>query len=225
MGAPLVSVILPVHDGARFLAQTLESALAQDHRPLEVVVIDDGSTDDSARLAESHPGVQVFRQENRGVAAARNEGVRRARGRFLAFLDQDDLWEAGKLRLQLARLQERPDLGFVMAMQRPLLAPGDPVPAWVRPGLLSAGTRVYVPSNLLVRREVFEQVGPFDETLRGGGDDTDWFARARDASVAHEFLDEVLLHKRIHAGASSGRVAESKGDLLKLLRAKIRRGR
>lgn len=106
MAATGVSVIIPVYNGAAHLGETLRSALAQTVLPLEILVIDDGSNDQSAALAESFgPPIRVIRQENRGEAAARNRGIDTARGDWIAFLDADDLWEPEKLARQLAAAQ------------------------------------------------------------------------------------------------------------------------
>src|ERR1044072_7097933 len=111
---PLVSVIIPVYNGARFLLAALESVFAQTYRPFEVIVVDDGSADDSGRIAQSFSGVHYIRQANQGVAAARNTGIEAARGEFYAFLDQDDLWTPEKLRLQIQHMLNHPDLGYTL---------------------------------------------------------------------------------------------------------------
>src|SRR6187549_3720033 len=109
---PLVSIIVPVYNGERYLRAALESIFAQTYRPLEVIVVDDGSVDDSGVIAQSFPEVRYIRQENQGVAAARNHGIETARGEFYAFLDQDDLWTPEKLTVQISYLLNDPDLGY-----------------------------------------------------------------------------------------------------------------
>src|SRR5436190_9496549 len=99
MNSSLISCIVPVFNGDRYLAETLDSILAQTHRPIEIIVVDDGSTDGtSAIAAEYGEKIRYIRQENSGVASARNLGLQSARGDFIAFLDADDLWHAGKLQ-------------------------------------------------------------------------------------------------------------------------------
>ena len=113
----LVSVIVPTFNRAYCLARTLDSALAQTHGELEVLVVDDGSTDDTRALVESRygnePRVRYLHQDNRGVAAARNHGIQAARGDFVALLDSDDIWRPWKIELQLACLRQFPELGMV----------------------------------------------------------------------------------------------------------------
>ena len=118
MAPPLVTVVVPVYNGARWLPATLRSALAQTHRALDVVVVDDGSTDDSVGVAEGFAAaddrVRVLRQANGGVAAARNLALAHAKGAFVAPLDADDLWAPTKLERQLERFAAGPDrLGLV----------------------------------------------------------------------------------------------------------------
>ena len=113
MTGPLVSVIVPVHNGARFLAAALDSVAAQDYGSMEIVVVDDGSSDNSAEIAASYR-VRLLQQPNRGVAEARNAGVAESSGELLAFLDQDDLWLERKVSRQVAALEADPTLGFVL---------------------------------------------------------------------------------------------------------------
>src|SRR4051812_13046945 len=100
---PTISVVIPCYNGALYLRETLESALAQNYAPLEILVVDDGSEDDSAAIAESCGApVRVIRQPNQGESVARNRGIDEARGDWVAFLDADDLWEPEKLERQVA---------------------------------------------------------------------------------------------------------------------------
>src|SRR5262245_59961185 len=110
MPSPLISVVVPVLDGEPYLAEALDSILAQDHRPLEVIVVDDGSKDLSAEVAESYGDpVRVLRQAKQGPADARNRGIEAAGGDYLSFLDADDRYRPGKLSTQLTALEADPD--------------------------------------------------------------------------------------------------------------------
>ena len=171
-GSPLVSVVMPVHDGERFLSEALASVLAQTHGPLECIVVDDGSHDRSADIAAAH-GVKVVSQAQRGTAAARNTGVRAARGELIAFLDQDDLWEPGKIERQVALFRERPEVGFVYCGLRLIDADGrelgqsaPPEPERVlHHTLLNVPPYVSLAQTGVVRRDVFWAVGGFDESI------------------------------------------------------------
>ena len=132
---PLVSAIVPVHNGERYLGAALESIFAQRYEPLEVIVVDDGSRDGSVAVAAQF-AVRLVRQENRGVAAARNRGLAEARGDLLAFLDQDDAWPPGKLDTQVAFLAANPAVDFVLGAIAVLAEPGVAPPRWApRPGV------------------------------------------------------------------------------------------
>ena len=109
MADELVSVVIPVYNGERFLAQAIESVLGQTWREVEVIVVDDGSSDHSGEIARRFAPVRCLRQDNAGQAAARNRGAAAATGRFLAFLDADDLWLADKLERQLTAFRSAPD--------------------------------------------------------------------------------------------------------------------
>lgn len=116
MRPPLVSVVVPTFDRARLVAEAIESALAQTMDDLEVIVVDDGSTDDTDRVVATYgPPVRLLRQRNRGAAVARNRGVAAATGRYVAFLDSDDLWRPDKLEVEMAILAARPEVEAVIS--------------------------------------------------------------------------------------------------------------
>lgn len=221
---PRVSVVVPVYNGAPFLAEALASVLAQSYEPLEVVVVDDGSSDSSARVAMSFAGVRCLRQPNRGVAAARNAGVAASSGELVAFIDQDDRWTPAKLRRQVPYLQGHPGTGFCLAHQRFVLEPGARRPSWLRAELLDADPVGYLPGTLVVRRTVLDRVGPFDET-NPIASDTDWFLRAKDAGIAMAILPEVLLERRIHRDNQSAQTSSGTRQLLEAVRRSIHRQR
>lgn len=223
MTGPLVSVVVPVHNGERFLGAALESALAQDYPRLEIVVVDDGSSDRSAEIAASYP-VSLLRQPNRGVASARNAGVEGSRGEVLAFLDQDDVWLERKVSRQLAVLAARPSLGFVLARMQIFLEPGTPRPDWLHETALKHPSRAPIPSALMVRREAFERVGGFDSSYRIACD-ADWLARAKDAGVAWDAVGETLVRYRIHAGNGVNERGAMLRELMGVLQASVRRRR
>src|SRR5437763_10476780 len=115
MAAPLVSVVIPSWNRAGLLPDALDSVFAQEYSPLQVIVIDDGSTDDTMALAARYPSVDFFYQEHQGSAAARNTGVDRARGQYVAFLDSDDVWLPGKLHTELEVFRKQQGAGAVIS--------------------------------------------------------------------------------------------------------------
>lgn len=221
---PLVSVIIPVYNGARFLRAALESVFAQTYRPFEVIVVDDGSADESGSIAQSFPEVLYIQQANQGVAAARNNGIDAARGEFYAFLDQDDLWKPEKLKLQIEYLQSHPEIGYTLTQQQFFLEPGASLPPWFRKDLLAAVHTGWVLGTLVVRRTVFEQVGNF-ATGYSAANDSDWFFRAKAAEIPMAVVPELLLLKRIHETNDSGRAKEVLSELLKVVKTSLDRQR
>jgi glycosyltransferase involved in cell wall biosynthesis len=223
MPEPLISVVIPVHDGEAFLDQAIESALAQTWPRTEVVVVDDGSSDRSAEIASSYP-VTLVRQDNQGVAAARNRGVETAEGELLAFLDQDDLFLPEKLERQLEALRAEPEAGICACQMRLFVEPGYPRPDWIHPSLLDWDHHTLQLGTMLVWRRTFEQVGPFEESYQWAND-ADWLVRAREAGVPFAMLDEPLVHYRVHGSNESRREESIKREALRMLRASVQRKR
>ena len=224
MTSPLVSVIVPLYNGMRFLRRALDSIATQDYRPVETIVIDDGSTDESASIAQSYPGVRYFSQANQGVARARNAGIAASTGQLLTFLDQDDEWSPNKLSRQVEHLLAHPELGFVLGHERIFLEPGCPPPRWLKAELLAGTHAGYVVGTLMARRAVFDVVGLFAAAYSMASD-TDWLLRARDAGVAMAVIGDTLLHRRIHEGNHSHQSGQAVSELLVALRARTARQR
>jgi glycosyltransferase involved in cell wall biosynthesis len=221
--AERVAVVVPVRDGERHLVEALRSVLDQDRPPDEVVVVDDGSRDGTARLAE-HLGVRVVRQPPLGVSAARNRGVRETTAEVVAFLDHDDRWVPGKLRAQLAALAEEPDAGYCLAWMRAFLDEGCPRPEWLNEALLDRPLPGGVGGTLVARRWALDRVGGFDESMTHG-EDTDWSVRAQELGIGAVHLEEVLLEYRLHGGnATFDRSAVIRGRMA-LLRTMVARRR
>ncbi len=195
---PFVSCIVPVFNGERYLAEALDSILAQTWRPLEVIVVDDGSTDGTAHIAAGYGAeVSYIHQANAGPAAARNRGLDAARGEFIAFLDADDLWHKEKLARQMARFEARPELDLCSAhmenfwspeVKREEDRPSDGGLAKTQPGVTQA---------IVTRRALFDRIGPFDAALMHR-DSMEWLSRAADAGAVMETLPDILVFRRIH---------------------------
>lgn len=210
---PLISVIVPVFNGERFIADAINSIVTQDYAPIEIVVIDDGSTDLTSEIAQTNERVIYHRQERQGPGAARNLGVERAHGDLLAFLDADDLWLAGKIsRQQEVMERERCDAVFTHAVQFRDKNDADSAPR--------AG---YFPGTMLIRREAFERVGKF-ATDRATRETFDWQVRAVSAGLRFEILPQVFYRRRLH-GENRGIVEPNWDGYLQVLKASIDRRR
>jgi glycosyltransferase involved in cell wall biosynthesis len=217
-----VSVIVPVYNGEHYLAAALDSVVGQNYRPLELIVVDDGSTDRSADIARSYEGVCYVYQPNQGHGPARNAGIAAALGEFIAFLDADDVWAPDKLRLQAGYLLAHPEVGCVICHMHAALEPGMEWPAHLNRDYYGTDPVAYVPSAILARRAVFDRIGGFDGRYRHG-DDSDWFFRARDAGVQVAELPDCLLTRRIHAANQSHGTRDLTAELLRVTRASVNR--
>ena len=224
---PLISCIVPVFNGERYLNATLQSIFAQSHAPTEVIVVDDGSTDRTAEVVAGYQKrVRYLRQGNLGPAAARNLGLSEARGNLVAFLDQDDLWHPQKLEKQLALLSARPDLDICIAHVQLFWVEEMQQEASLleshRRGRMVPG---YTTGALLTRRSIFDHVGVFDPSL-WFGDATDWFLRASEFGKVIELMPDALLYHRMHSANLTRRRAEaSKDEFLHIIKGMLNRRR
>ena len=203
-----VSVIIPTHNYARFLGEAIDSALAQTLPPLEVIVVDDGSTDATpAVLAAYGDRIRMIRQKNSGVAVARNAGIAAARGEYLAFLDSDDAWYPRKLELQMPRFDADPSLGLVHCGAETIDADGrtlgssvDGMEGRVAEAMLRLDREVIYPqgSSIVVPKRIAEEIGGFDARLPPS---EDWdFCYRIAARYPVGYVPEVLVRYRQHGG-------------------------
>jgi glycosyltransferase involved in cell wall biosynthesis len=221
----MVSVIIPVYNCELYLAEAIESTLAQTVKPGEIIVVDDGSTDDSARVARRFRlPVRCVSQPNSGAPAARNRGAKLARGEFLSFLDADDLWLQDKLALQMACFEEHGELDLVNGHIEQFISPDldresrsrvqcprDPMPA---PG----------PVSMLIRRESLFRVGLFD-TRCAVGELIDWYAKAMDLGLRSFMLPDVVVRRRVHRDNISYLDDDSRSEYLRIVRESLARRR
>ncbi len=227
MTPSLISCIVPIFNGERYLQEALDSILAQTYQPVEVIVADDGSTDGTRAVVASY-GKQVayLRQTNAGPAAARNLGLSAAQGEFVAFLDADDLWHLEKLARQMARFQARPELDLCVTYVQNFWVPElQAEAAQLRDHRIMQPLPGYVTATLLARRTLFERIGQFNPTL-GHGDNTDWFLRAAEHGAVIELLSDVLVYRRLHKTNLSRREASaSREEYVRLVKASLDRRR
>lgn len=220
-----ISVVIPLHEGERFIVEAVESVLAQIERPFEVIVVDDGSTDAGPEIVAAMDGVLLLRQPNRGPGSARNRGVAEAQGDLVAFLDQDDLLRPMALRRHREALEAQPATCLSVCGQRFALLEGEPAPPWQRPELLGLETIAWTPSCVCVRRAAFDEIGPFDESMRTTSD-LIWFQRYRAGGWPFVEIDETLVDRRVHGRCQSGDAASIRREMLEVARraAAARRG-
>jgi glycosyltransferase involved in cell wall biosynthesis len=217
------SVVIPAYNAAAFLEETLAGVLAQSQRPLEVLVVDDGSTDGTGAIAERFGSpVRCIRQENRGLSEARNRGIREARGGLIALLDADDLWLPAKLERQAALLEAEPRAlaaftltDYIDAEGRVLRRSAAPrYPDLVR-ALLLHSCVVGPPSAALIRREALDRVGLFDPRFSQCADWDMWLRLAEAGPIV--YVEEPLVRYRVHASNMSRSIPLLERDTLAVL--------
>ncbi len=222
---PLVSVIVPVYNGARYLRAALQSIFEQDYYPIEVIVADDGSTDNTAAIVRLFPDVTYVGLEHKGVASARNAGLERARGEFISFLDADDLWTPQKTSLQMSYLQGNQHVDCTVGHNRCFREPGVSTPEWLpRKYFEDICVANCSLCALLAHRFVFEKVGSFNPQLRSG-EDMDWFMRLRDKGITLETLPDVLFLRRFHDSNMTYEARDDRSHLVNIFKASINRKR
>jgi glycosyltransferase involved in cell wall biosynthesis len=222
---PLVSVMIGAYNAAPYLGEAIESALGQDYEPIELIVVDDGSTDGTADVARSFAQAKVIQQENGGNGSARNRAVENASGELYAFLDADDRFTPGKLSLQKAVLDADPGLDMVFGHVREFFSPelDEETRASLRPPAPEPMPWT-APNLMLVRRRSFERVGPFTTAVRVGVT-VDWFARAQEAGLRHTIPPEVVLERRLHTQNNGLRESASRSQYLEVIRQAMERRR
>jgi len=211
---PVVSVIIPAYNCARFLPESLESVLRQTFRDFEVIIVDDGSTDNTPAVLESYfkayPDlIRYIRKQNGGPASARNAGIQEARGELIAFQDADDIWMPEKLEMQVAYLREHPEAGVVFTdyallsgetVLMPSIQSRYEVPSGMIFEKLLTQHFIAMPS-VMVRRACLDQVGVFDETLIGA-EDYNFYLRLA-SRYPFGFVDKLLVKVRSHEDSLS----------------------
>lgn len=221
--ALLISVIIPVFNGERYVAEALESALGQSYRCIEIIVVDDGSTDHSAAVVQRYsPKVRYCHQANRGIGAARNAGIDLARGTFFAFLDADDLWPEHKLERQMAAFDRDASLDMVFGHIQQFISPEleDDLKKRVRCPAHSEPGRL--PGAMLIKRDAFLRVGHFSAAI---GEALDWMLRAQDLGLKGTMVSDIVLKRRLHSTNSVLLHGNVLGEYAKYLKASLDRRR
>ncbi len=204
-----ISVIIPVYNSEKYLAEAIDSVLAQTCREFELIIIDDGSTDRSREIATSYPNVNYVYQQNKGVAAARNRGIQIATSEYLAFLDADDLWLPGKLAMQMEAFTSNPTLEIVTGFVEQFISPELEPEIAKKYSFPDRPLQGYSPGAIIIRRRALEKTGLFHEDFQGG-EAISWFAYLLEQDIKMFCIPEVVTRRRIHGSNISLQNKEGK---------------
>ena len=226
MEKPAISVIIPVYNGEKYLTKSIESVIDQAIDNMEIIVVDDASTDSSINVAAGFgPVVSIHKQTiNKGAGSARNLGVEKSNGVFLSFLDADDLWTEGKLKNQLLYLDNNPEVDMVFGNAEQFISPE--LSEENQKSLRNELTKIpgFAAGTMLIRKETFLKVGWFDERLELG-EYIDWFCRAKDMGLKYHMLNDIVLKRRIHTTNMGISKRRHLTDYTAILRAALARKR
>lgn len=219
-----ISVIIPVYNGERYIPEAIESVLAQGYGNIEIIAVNDGSTDATEDVLRHYAQVRYLYQTKKGASSARNNGIKCSSGEFLAFLDADDFWTKNKLKMQLSLFREKPDLDMVFGQVEQFYSPELEESLRGRIHLASSRMPGYVPGAMLVKRAAFLKVGLFNDGFRIG-EFIDWYLRAVDYGLKSSLVSEVVLKRRIHDANTGIKERDSRKDYLRVLKASLDRRR
>ncbi len=222
---PLVSCITIVHNGEKYIREALTSIFSQTYPNIEVIVIDDGSTDNTKQEIESvGQPIRYYYHEKSGIAHSMNRGVNESNVQFLSFLDSDDLWDQTKTEKQVAYLMENPEIeacfGYAEEFKSPDLVQTQ------HAGLSKKHDSIpgYSSGTMLIRKSGFERIGTFDTQWKKGIF-SDWFLRAKEKNLSMYLFEEVFLYRRIHDKNYGITHRDSYNDYVKMLKASLDRRR
>jgi glycosyltransferase involved in cell wall biosynthesis len=215
---------LPVFNGEKYIAAAIKSVLNQSFHNIELLVIDDGSRDNTREIVSKFNDVRVhyIYQANKGPASARNNGIERARGDYLAFIDYDDTWYKDKLCKQLEYLKASPFLSAVYCKHSLVFEDPRKNYEWVKEIEHQKRYTCEIPSSLLVKKELFDRVGKFDDGFRNG-EDVDFYLRLNESSLKYEVMDLCLFDKLIHDDNMSKDIERNRKYMFQALAISIKR--
>ena len=222
---PLVSIIIPVFNGERYLKETIESAISQTYAATEIILVDDGSTDRTRQISDRFANnVTYMYQSNRGTAAARNTGIAMANGNYFAFLDADDLWLPEKLGLQMIVMLEATELAMVSCYMQQFVSPDLTEEERVSVLIPPDESQGFLPTTIVVQKSSFNQVGLFDVRWTIG-EFVDWHLRAREIGLISRTIPQVLAKRRIHTTNKGIRLRAHNSERAQILKASLDRRR
>ncbi len=219
MDRPLITVIIPAFNAEKFIVEAVESVYAQDYAPIEIIVIDDGSSDSTGSVVRSLSSpVRYIYQGQAGAAAARNTGIRAVKGDLVTFLDADDVWASRKLHIQLAALEADPAVQAVFGHARNFVEEKE--------GQRKFGPEIeaFVPGTLLIRMQALSRVGWFEEGLKRA-EVVDFYIRLKESGLKIAVVPETLLYRRVHGENLGFRARSQNNEYLHIVKQFLDRKR
>ncbi len=221
---PLVSVIIPTYNQEKYIKKTLESVLSQTFKSIEIIVVDDGSTDETAEIVNSfnEPRIIYIWQKNKGPAAARNTGIKRAQGKYIAFLDADDLWLREKLERQINFMEKNSEIGLLGTGCYEINHKGEMMSKKIFPTKNKILKKIlirynpFIQSSIMLKKEIFDKKEGYNESFPQSEDYELWLRIAKNYKIAN--LPEYLVMKRYYKESLSP--TKDKEQLLFVLKAK-----
>lgn len=220
---PLISIIIPTWNSAKFLDECVRSVQAQSFREFEVIFVDGRSTDDTLTIASACSKGRIISQTRPGLAAAWNEGILASRGTYVAFLDSDDWWESNCLSRHMDGLCDEPNYDYSIGQVKYFTDNPNALPRGFKPSLLLGSHRALMPGCFVGKRSLFDRIGLFDESL-GVATDIQWFHDLKLTGAPFYDLNAHILNKRVHDSNLSYTLAETPTygrELLSVLRRRI----
>lgn len=220
MEKDLISVIMPVYNGEKFVSQAIESILRQQYQSLQIIVVNDGSTDHSENILRQYEdSITYIEQENGGPPSARNRGLKEANGEYITFIDQDDIWHPDKLEIQLLEFEKHENLQIAIgfSLKLPFSSPDDLNPE----SLKKRSIFNLLLGSSLIKKSAFEITGNFNKLMLVG-DDTDWFIRARENQLPISVHRDLVFYHRLHENNFTKKTDRSK-FVLQLLKQAVDR--
>ncbi|MFC1550422.1 glycosyltransferase family A protein [Candidatus Neomarinimicrobiota bacterium] len=222
---PSISVIIPVYNAELYLSTALESVINQSLQPFEIIVVNDGSQDSSAVIAQKYGKyIHYLSQSNSGAAAARNRGTEVATGDYLAFLDADDFWIKTKLEKQIEVFKSDQSLSMIFGHVHQFISPEVPNPSRIKLDAQDEVLPGYVPGTLLIKRKAFFKVGLFDTKWKVG-EFIDWFLKANEIGLRSQILPAIILERRIHSTNLGLLAQNARKDYVRIIKASLDRRR
>jgi glycosyltransferase involved in cell wall biosynthesis len=220
-----ISVIIPVYNCDRYLAEAIQSVLDQSYPVHEIIVVNDGSTDESVAIAQQFSQITLLSQTNKGAGASRNLGIQSAKGELIAFLDADDRWLPTKLEQQIQVFITNPKIDIVFSYVQQFISPELDLSIQARLHCPADPIAGVFPTTALVKKSIFQQVGEFSEVLKVA-EFIDWFQRSQVLGLQSHTLSAVLANRRLHTTNSGIRIRpQAHQEYLEVVRAALNRRR